>query len=62
MYFYSTIFFFLTFRAHNKIDKLDSVALKNLPNLRFLDMNKNKLVLLEADSFPQYNHLRILLV
>lgn len=50
------------FRAHNKIDKLDGVFLENLPNLEILDMNKNKLVFLDDNTFPQFTQLRILLV
>lgn len=52
----------LEFRAHNKINKLDSIDLENLPNLEILDMNKNKLVFLDDHAFPQSIKLRILLV
>lgn len=53
---------FLIFRAHNKIEKLDSISLKNLPRMKILDLNNNKLVFLEDNTFPQFNDLRILLV
>lgn len=52
--------FVFNFRAHNKIDKLDRTALENLNNLKHLDMNKNKLVYLEDNTFPPSNELRIL--
>lgn len=51
---------FCVFRAHNKIDKLDNVTLDNLPNLINLDMNQNKLGVLEDNTFPSFNHLQIL--
>ncbi|KAL4125958.1 hypothetical protein QTP88_010193 [Uroleucon formosanum] len=44
--------------AHNKIEKLE--ALGNLPSLKNLDMNKNKLTFLDDNSFSQSIHLKIL--
>lgn len=53
---------FFIFRAHNKIDKLDNVSLENLPIMKILDMNQNKLVFLEDNTFSPSIHLQILLV
>ncbi|XP_025208632.1 leucine-rich repeats and immunoglobulin-like domains protein 3 isoform X2 [Melanaphis sacchari] len=44
--------------AHNKIEKLE--ALENLPNLKTLDMNKNKLIFLDDNTFSQSKHFKIL--
>lgn len=48
------------FRAHNKIDKWDSIALEKLPNLTDFDVNKNKLMYLDDNTFPQINQIQIL--
>lgn len=44
--------------AHNKIEKLE--GLENLPSLKNLDINKNKLVFLDDNTFLQSTHLKIL--
>ncbi|VVC33168.1 Hypothetical protein CINCED_3A007379 [Cinara cedri] len=46
--------------AHNKIEKLDYIALQNLPNLETLDLKQNKLVFLKDNNFPQPSYIQTL--